>query len=90
MPFCNISYSQNKPSINQAVLAATVKGQAAKMSTAFISGDYKTYSSYTYPSLLKAMGGSAKMADVLTKTVNTLQTKGMRFSYISFDEPTRL
>jgi len=64
-----------------------LKQQASKMGAAFVSSDYKIFANYTYPLILKSMGGAAKMADVLTKTTNDMKAKGMTFSNITFDEP---
>jgi hypothetical protein len=67
-----------------------LKLQSLKMGSAFVSGDYKTFANYTYPLILKSMGGTAKMAAVLTKNTNDMKAQGMSFSNITFDEPSKI
>ncbi|HET7114934.1 MAG TPA: hypothetical protein VFI29_00485 [Hanamia sp.] len=64
--------------------------QAAKMGSAFVSSGFKEFASYTYPLILKSMGGTARMADVLTKTKNDMKEQGMSFSNITFGEPSKI
>ncbi|MBI3137716.1 MAG: hypothetical protein HYZ15_03945 [Sphingobacteriales bacterium] len=67
-----------------------LKQQANKMGVAFVSGDYKTFANYTYPLILKSMGGASKMIEVLNKTSIDMKLKGMSFSNITFDEPSKI
>ena len=67
-----------------------LKQQANKMGSAFVSSDYKVFANYTYPLILKSMGGATKMAEVLTKTTDNMKAKGMTFSNITFDEPSKI
>lgn len=67
-----------------------LKAQAEKMASAFVSGDYKTFANYTYPLVLKSMGGAAKMADVLSKTTANMKAQGMAFSKITFGDPSTI
>ncbi len=60
------------------------------MGAAFVSGDYRGFAAYTYPLVLKSMGGSSKMADVLNKATSDMRLKGMSFSNITFDEPSKI
>ncbi len=76
--------------INQNKLPATLKQQASKMGIAFISGDYKVFANYTYPLILKSMGGASKMAALLTKTTDDIKAQGMSFNVITFDEPSKI
>jgi hypothetical protein len=64
--------------------------QVNKMGAAFVSGDYTTFANYTYPLILKSMGGAAKMAAVLTKSTNDMKAQGMSFTNITFDEPSKI
>lgn len=67
-----------------------LKQQAGKMGAAFVSGDYKTFTNYTYLLILKSMGGASKMIEVLNRTTNEMKAKGMSFSNITFDEPSNI
>lgn len=60
------------------------------MGTAFVNSDYKTFANYTYPLVLKSMGGASKMAGVLIKTTNNMRAQGMNFSNITFGEPSKI
>ena len=76
--------------IDQNKLSTALMQQATKMGSAFVSGDYKTFAKYTYPLVLKSMGGATRMADVLTKTTNDMKLQGMSFSNITFDAPSKI
>lgn len=78
------SYSQAKES------SQNLKQQANKMAQAFISGDYKTFVSYTYKPMVQGTGGAAKMEQSLAKVVNDMKSKGMSFNGITFDEPSKI
>jgi hypothetical protein len=67
-----------------------IKQQAGKMAQAFISGDYKTFVSYTYKPMVQGTGGAAKMEQSLAKVVNDMKLKGMSFNNITFDEPSTI
>lgn len=67
-----------------------LKQQASKMGAAFVSGDYTTFANYTYPLILKSMGGASKMVEVLNRTTNEMKAQGMSFSNITFDEPSKI
>lgn len=64
--------------------------QANSMGQAFLKGDYETFARYTYPPLLKAMGGESRMAATLRQTVVGMQAKGMSFSSIVVDSPSKI
>ncbi len=86
--FCILLFVQSFAQVKEA--PQNIKLQAANMGAAFISGDYKTFANYTFPLVLKSMGGAAKMAAVLTKTTSDMKVKGMSFTNISFDEPSKI
>ncbi len=67
-----------------------LKQQVNKMGVAFVSSDYKAFAAYTYPLILKSMGGASKMAAVLTKSTNDMKAQGMSFTNITFDEPSKI
>lgn len=67
-----------------------LKQQVIKMGSAFISGNYNAFANYTYPLILKSMGGPSKMAALLTKTTDDFKSHGMSFSNITFDESSKI
>ena len=78
------SYAQIKDA------SVNLKMQASKMGASFVSGDYKSFSSYTYPVILKLMGGATNMAAVLAKSTIDMKAQGMIVNNISFDEPSKV
>ena len=70
--------------------AQNLKQQSLKMGSAFIGGDYRTFAHYTYPLILKSMGGASKMVAILTKGTNDMRAQGMNFNNITFDEPSKI
>ena len=75
---------------NEHTFSGAVKADAEKMGQAFVKGYYETYVKYTYPALLKIMGGSINMVTVLINTSNSLKAKGMSFNWITFDNPSAI
>jgi len=67
-----------------------LKLQVVKMTDAFISKDYKTFVSYNYRPMVQATGGPSKTAANISKAVDDLKTKGMEFSKITTDEPSKI
>ena len=81
------------PSLGGAQVAGAVghlKEQAQKMGASFVGGDYATFVGYTYPTIVRLVGGSAKMVDLLDKSMANMKVQGTTFTKISFDEPSRI
>ena len=85
-----VSYGQPKSIGVNNMLTGHIHQQANEMGQAFIKGDYQTFARYTYPTLVKAMGGESHMAMILSQTVNDMQAKGMTFSSINIDNPAKI
>ena len=71
-------------------LIENAQEQANIMGRAFLKEDYKTFAQYTYPALLISMGGETIMAITLRKMVGDMRVKGMSFSSITVDTPSKL
>jgi len=71
-------------------LIENAQQEANIMGQAFLKEDYQTFARYTYPALLNAMGGERRMAATLMQTVNDMQAKGMSFSSIVVDSPSKI
>jgi len=82
--FVLITFAQSKDATQN------MKAQAGKMASAFLKDDYKTFARYTYPLIVKAMGGADKMADVLSKGRAGMKAQGAIISNITFDEPSKI
>ena len=85
----SVGYAQNN-AIADETLTTQAKEQANLMGQAFIKGDYQTFNRYTYPALVKAMGGTNKIAATLTQTVNDMHAQGMEFVSIAVDNPSKI
>jgi hypothetical protein len=86
--FCLSIFTQASSQVKDA--PQNLKQQASKMGVAFIKGDYKTFASYTYPSVVKMMGGAGKMVDVLKKITTNMKNEGVSFDNTVFDEPSKI
>ena len=69
---------------------ANLQQQVNVMGQAFLKGDYKTFADYTYPGLLKMMGGKDKMETVMKGIMDGMKSSGMKFNKISFDAPGKI
>lgn len=67
-----------------------IKDQAILMGQAFISEDYKTFTKYNNPTIIKMMGGQEKMVASMLKIVSDMKSKGMFFKSFTFDEPSKI
>lgn len=67
-----------------------LKFQADKLGRAFLKGDYKTFVNYSYPAILELMGGASKMIEVLSKTQKEMDSKGIHFISITFEQPSKI
>ena len=84
------TYGQTKSAARSISLNERVQQQANLMGQAFLKADYQTFARYTYPALLSAMGGENRMVATLTQTVSDMGAKGMTFSSIIVNSPTKI
>jgi hypothetical protein len=75
--------------------AAGAAKEAAKrdgiaMYQAFHSGDLERFAAYTYPGLLKLLGGKQKMIAMLQKETSDMAAEGFRFKSAMVGAPTQL
>jgi hypothetical protein len=69
---------------------SALKVQAEKMAKAFMSNDFNVFIKYSNPQLVKMIGGSNKMIEVLNKSVVDMKSKEIIFESITFNEPTKV
>jgi len=81
------TYSQTE---QDKKILQNLKAQADSMGQAFIAGNFKAFAGYTYPLILKTMGGPEKMIAVLTKSINDMKADGMSFRSVTFGEPSKI
>jgi len=63
-----------KPTTTQT---AALKRQADDMAALMMQHNYKQMAYYTYPPIVKAMGGPDKMAEKVSQMMDEMQTRGM-------------
>jgi hypothetical protein len=86
----NISLFAQKPPFDETKAKQNLKAHAEKMGAAFIAVDYKTFAKFTNPRVLQLMGGEAKMAAAIEKSVSAIKAQGMSVSSITFSEPKKI
>src|SRR5688572_13225973 len=73
---------------NMALGQNTIKAEAEKMGKALLSKDYNSFVNYTYPKLVKDMGGREKMIETARKQMDDVAQQGVRFLSITYGEPS--
>lgn len=68
----------------------TMLTQVNKMGNAFITKDYSKFADFTYPKVLKNMGGRAKMIENIKKEVEGLEKDGMTFLSMDYGSPSKI
>lgn len=66
----------------------TIRSDAQKMGKALVEKDYDTYVNYTYPKLMKDMGGREKMKETISKQMEDLEKQGIKILSVTYDEPS--
>lgn len=80
----------NFKSYGQINSASKLKFDANEMGAAFIKGDFDTFVKYTYPLVIKSMGGETKLKEIFENTLKEMQQQKMSFSKITFEEPSEI
>lgn len=65
----------------------TILTDADRMAKALIESDYNTFLNYTYPKILKDMGGRKKMQETIKKQMDDLSLQGVKILSITYGEP---
>ncbi|HEX2607592.1 MAG TPA: hypothetical protein VHK91_09445, partial [Flavisolibacter sp.] len=82
-----ILLSINTARAQDSLATVRLRRQAFEMSQALLDQDYKTFVVYTYPKVVKMMGGTEKMLQVLRNGKVEMEQKGMRFDSVALEEP---
>ncbi|HMH21166.1 MAG TPA: hypothetical protein VK563_05300 [Puia sp.] len=93
LALCGPGLPHHPPNVmhaDQSNLAETVKQQAEVMGQAFMKGDYKTFAHYTYPQIIRMMGGEKVLTTQLVKITNNMKEQGMTFSSIGFGDVSKI
>ncbi|RKR83025.1 hypothetical protein BDD43_3225 [Mucilaginibacter gracilis] len=81
-----LTFAQSKPYKATAAQTAALKKQAEACADAMMKQNFKQLAVYTYPPLIKAMGGADKMATKLTATAAQMQSQGIAFKSITIGD----
>jgi hypothetical protein len=65
-----------------------IKAEAQAMSDYLIVGDFKSFAKYTYPKVMRMMGGEDSMVHILQKNQQAMKDDGVYFLSISIGEPS--
>src|SRR5687768_6784230 len=66
-------------SIAQDIDTNILKAQTREMTEAFMNADYKKFVSFTYPRVVRMMGGEEKMVSFLSQQVKAWKEQGYSF-----------
>lgn len=70
------------------VQMAALKSQANITANAIITQNYKVLANHTYPAIIEAMGGEAKMTVVLKKGMEQMKAQGFSFKSLTIGNIT--
>lgn len=70
--------------------AKNLKQQAEKAGSSMVHGDYKVLAKYTYPPVVKMMGGAENMEATVKKAMAGMKAQGVSFNNVTFGEPTKI
>jgi hypothetical protein len=76
------------PAADDAKALANVKGKAEEAVKLFLKGDFKEFTAFVYPPVLKNMGGRDKVVEQLTKLAKDMKEKGLEFRTATVADPT--
>ncbi len=65
-----------------------LRADAGKMGKALAEKNYEVYLNYTYPKLLKDMGGREKMKQTIQTQMEDLERQGIKILSVSYGEPS--
>jgi len=65
-----------------------IRRDAETMGKALVDKDYANYVNFTYPKILKDMGGKEKMIVTIKKQMDDVNAQGAHIVSISFDKPS--
>lgn len=67
-----------------------VKKEAEKMGAALLKKDYGTFVNYTYPDVIRQMGGKQKMARSIAQQMEGMEKEGNKIISLSFSAPSAI
>ncbi len=74
-----LSFAQPQPYKATIAQTTALKKQADDMAALMMQHNYKQMAYYTYPKIVKSMGGPDKMAEKVSQMMDEMQSRGMSF-----------
>lgn len=81
-----ISVAQSKTFKATPAQVIALKTQAEACANAMMKQNYKQMAYYTYPPIVKMMGGADKLEQQITKTIGQMQANGFSFKSVTIGE----
>jgi hypothetical protein len=81
-----LSIAQSKPFKASPAQSEALKKQAEACADALMKQNYKQMAYYTYPPIVKDMGGVDKMQEKLTASMGQMQAQGFSFKSVTIGE----
>jgi hypothetical protein len=69
---------------------AEIKAKAKATSDALVRRDYNTVADYTYPKVIRLMGGRANMITITAQEMGKMQSNGFTIKSVSVVEPNKV
>lgn len=87
--FICISLSAQKP-LPDSISQSNAENQALTMANYLLAKDYKNFTAYTYPAIVKMAGGADQMAKFMEKSINDMAKEGFTFSNIEIRDCSQI
>lgn len=81
-----VAFAQNKPFKATPAQNAALKKQAQDCAAAMMKQNYKQMAYYTYPPIVKTMGGEDKMATKIQNAMGQMLSQGVIFKSVTIGE----
>ena len=65
-----------------------LNSQLGEMKKFFLNEDYKNFANYTYPKVIKMMGGKSNMVKATEQGMNKMKNDGFSFTNLNFKNPS--
>jgi hypothetical protein len=82
---CKIYQLQNSSDLNTRIVQ-----QAKLMGQSFLIHDYHKFAGFTYPAIVKALGGESSMIAILNGSAANMSAQGMVISEMTYEGPSKV
>lgn len=82
------AFAQNEQVDSIAAINAEKQGNI--MAKLLLARDFKAFTKYTYPPIVKMAGGDEKMIKLIKESLDLMETQGYTFTNFSVEKPTTI